>query len=1575
MPGPEFGRVSGPLLKENLERNGVDLAFETDLLYLKVSPSVTGADPDDSDGNPQAGDSAIGIITDAPQRELHIGNDIISEHATFQTTNLIIEDTFDSPKVFIENNKISNLIDELYLAPNPSLTPTVTTSRIGTADLRISDKLIENITNNSDIVLEANGAGKVTFNTLEVDIDGNLHSTGNITLDGNIIFGNSDLDNVTLDSDVSGDLIPNVNDTFSLGSLTRNWNKLFTTNLNSNNLVSDNVTINGIDLLLTQGKIWYVSVNGADTNTGDHLHDTFLTIKHALSQASAGDEILIFPGTYEEEWPLEIPQGVTVKGSGIRGVTIVPTLETNTESCFLLNGETTVELLTIKDFYAPGYGFKLAPGYSSSTKSPYIYNVTVKTQEVAGAPVSITVGSAPTGLSYTSNSVSLSKDFYSEELVDSLVGQTAVIDRYPNPPLIYTVVSIETDPLIPSLWRMTVDASFNIAGQLKPISFYSDPGAIELVTNDIWDTTGSSIGEKWVAWYKYNLPVNFETTVQPGWTINVAGTLYIVDYIIQDPVNANQWRIYVTTSLVGGVGIPIFSSPIGSTISAGGGAYIDGSVADPNTQLPPTALFFSTTFIVPNAKGIVATNGTRIEWLNSFTYFAETGIKLETGTSGVGGSGNTVVTLGDVTGTISPGDTFTYYDQTGSIILATGTVEEVDGDTITLDGYVGNLDLIDEITAGTFTSVGTARLTQLNYKFETASLYLDGASYVTGTDNIKFSLEDGDFCAEAWLYPTALPTTECTIFSQWGSTSAEQSYKVNLTSNGGIKVYLNDGSATELTTGIEYLLSESGDIITDELGNPIISEDETLVTDLWQHVAVVRYNDVLTIYVGGIDKASVSLTPGATINDGTGPFNFGYTNGDTEYYTGYIDEFRLSRNNAIFTGEFTPPTAEYATVDSTTAILMHFDGAESSILFTNSSTPIQKIVLTSAIADRITALDYVDFAAEMRSINSANVYGTYGAVAEGRNTLGYLIGHNFGYIGSGIDSSNDRGLVVQANEVVEIDTGKIYYDSVDHKGDYRVGEIFYVNQETGDVVFNAEAVNFLPSGNIILEGPSGSTIINAQYIQTGNLRIYDNNIDSLSGPVNWSAFSGTTNLETNVNITGNLDITGNFNIDGALYLGNDANDTITFNSEISQDIVPGDTGLTLGEPLTRWDTLYASLLNVDNVIEINSNSITVLTADTNLVLNAPGTGSVIVDGSNVDIDNNLLIGTGLTVNGDSSFKDVEILGSITHTGDIDQTGDFNIIGNVIANNYVVSGLSSYFEIPDFKIENNEISVTAIDNDLELVANGTGGVKLDNYLKITGSTISNVFSPATTDQQKSIVLEPTGSGNLIIDSVTAFQVPVGNNTNNILSANGEVRFNNTFNGYEGFDRTGNVSLSGLYSQLRDTYITPELTIGSNDNILRFGVNNVVRATIDSTKLYSPTIDVDNVRISGNTISNTSLSEDLIFSVSGTGKLNINSLSIKDSTIENLLNTALTIQSTGSGYVKFSGTGAVVIPYGDDSQRRVSPETGEIRNNTEDAEQWTMEVFDGTTWIPAVGLQGAASQEDIEDTLNLYSLILG
>ena len=67
----------------------------------------------------------------------------------------------------------------------------------------------------------------------------------------------------------------------------------------------------------------------------------------------------------------------------------------------------------------------------------------------------------------------------------------------------------------------------------------------------------------------------------------------------------------------------------------------------------------------------------------------------------------------------------------------------------------------------------------------------------------------------------------------------------------------------------------------------------------------------------------------------------------------------------------------------------------------------------------------------------------------------YLISHNFAYIGNDYNVDNDANTVIQANEVVATNGAKIFFSSVDHKGDFRVGDQFRVDQNTGQVDFTS----------------------------------------------------------------------------------------------------------------------------------------------------------------------------------------------------------------------------------------------------------------------------------------------------------------------------------------------------------------------------------------------------------------------------------------------------------------------------------------------------------------------------------------
>ena len=99
-----------------------------------------------------------------------------------------------------------------------------------------------------------------------------------------------------------------------------------------NDVTIDNtISLAGVAVNLGIQNKWYVSTNGADNLAGNHPNFAFGSIKHALSyiQESSGGphQLHILPGTYIEDFPLEVPENVSIKGSGIRSCIIKPRVQ------------------------------------------------------------------------------------------------------------------------------------------------------------------------------------------------------------------------------------------------------------------------------------------------------------------------------------------------------------------------------------------------------------------------------------------------------------------------------------------------------------------------------------------------------------------------------------------------------------------------------------------------------------------------------------------------------------------------------------------------------------------------------------------------------------------------------------------------------------------------------------------------------------------------------------------------------------------------------------------------------------------------------------------------------------------------------------------------------------------------------------------------------------------------------------------------------------------------------------------------------------------------------------------------
>ena len=76
-------------------------------------------------------------------------------------------------------------------------------------------------------------SNKLTFDGTTLTIDADADITGNLTIGGNLTLGDNEVDTVTVVADFTSDLVPDASETYSLGTPTKNWRRIFTPSLKS----------------------------------------------------------------------------------------------------------------------------------------------------------------------------------------------------------------------------------------------------------------------------------------------------------------------------------------------------------------------------------------------------------------------------------------------------------------------------------------------------------------------------------------------------------------------------------------------------------------------------------------------------------------------------------------------------------------------------------------------------------------------------------------------------------------------------------------------------------------------------------------------------------------------------------------------------------------------------------------------------------------------------------------------------------------------------------------------------------------------------------------------------------------------------------------------------------------------------------------------------------------------------------------------------------------------------------------------------------------------------------------------
>ncbi|AIX42197.1 baseplate wedge initiator [Synechococcus phage ACG-2014f] len=767
-----------------------------------------------------------------------------------------------------------------------------------------------------------------------------------------------------------------------------------------------------------------------------------------------------------------------------------------------------------------------------------------------------------------------------------------------------------------------------------------------------------------------------------------------------------------------------------TTAPGGAGVLVDGSVVATNS-LEAAILLNEVTLFTAGNQGIKITNGGRVEWLNGFIYFAsEALVGLSDKTTGLAGAGKARLTLENASGGLVGGNTVQYYDSDGTTVLASGTIDNVSGSYVTLtNAGVGTFTTPRNRTAKKVDFVNGAQLSTAQARFGTSSLDVTGA----GTDNITvdstsdFGFGTGDFTVEFWIYRTG-----------------------NI--NGKVICDFRDTAATDQAITIQ---GDGGNETDVYIGTTsVVTGTVPTTLNAWNHIAVCRVGSTITQYIdGAVSGSGTAATDLGVARQLT--FGDRYDNSNNGP-TAYLDELRVTKGAAKYTGAFTSPSVAL-TGDKDTSILLHFDGINGATSTTDDIIVLQDIRITGGnTADKVTLADYSQFGADLRSIACAIEYGNQGMIGDGDGVTLRAISINFNHVGALGDITNDPNLAIQSNEVIELNGGQVSYVSIDQKGDFRVGEAFYVNQETGEVSFTDTVTDLTALSSLTITDGTNSSIITPTSGRFGNVLISGQSVESVTGDLN---------IKTGG--SGEINIFGNTNVIGILTA-----QIIEINA-----IQKGDTAIALDDTGTdgtiRFITDGQEAQRITNQQRVGINTTTPVTqlevkGGTQLEnLNVTGIAT--------------LNGVGIaTIGGDPDFRNLNITGLSTFAGVGTFLSDL-YVGTFLSDLYVGGNLSVLGDIKFDEVDARNANIT--------------GIATVGFASITDARVGSALTNLGHTQLNT--LNVSGVSTLSLLEVSGNSVFTGISTfNNNVTINGDL----TINGSQNVDSfgTGDLIVSGIAS---------------------------------------------------------------------------------------------------------------------------------------------------------------------------------
>lgn len=163
------------------------------------------------------------------------------------------------------------------------------------------------------------------------------------------------------------------------------------------------------------------------------------------------------------------------------------------------------------------------------------------------------------------------------------------------------------------------------------------------------------------------------------------------------------------------------------------------------------------------------------------------------------------------------------------------------------------------------------------------STYFGGSGQLTTTSSSNLAIGSGDFTCEFWVYPFSYS-------SVFYSSSYTDNLQIQVDSAGETRIWCN--------------------------GNWIRTGYYGIQLYAWTHIAAVRSSGTVTLYINGVSSVSGTLT-GGTTSSKTASLGYGEM---------YLSDVRFVKGTAVYTSNFTPPTAPLTSITNT-QLLCNFTNA------------------------------------------------------------------------------------------------------------------------------------------------------------------------------------------------------------------------------------------------------------------------------------------------------------------------------------------------------------------------------------------------------------------------------------------------------------------------------------------------------------------------------------------------------------------------------------------------------------------------------------------------------------------------